>query len=135
MAESKRIYRVAKIFGSIFILSIFTMILMREVRVRPYEILPCPIGKPCPTPTPPPTILAPGQDDKAEPPSLLIWIPAFTAVMTAIGTISAVILAWRADRRTAREQALKIEQLEHELKELRRKSDSPAPKKEKRKAR
>jgi hypothetical protein len=42
------------------------------------------------------------------------WVAVFTAVVSAIGTISTTILAWRKDRRDAREEELKISQLERE---------------------
>jgi hypothetical protein len=44
-----------------------------------------------------------------------IWVAIFTAIISAIGTISTAVLAWRSDRRDAREKELKIEQLEREL--------------------
>jgi len=62
---------------------------------------------------------------------VLIWIPAFAAILSAIGTISTIILAWRSDRRSARESALKIAQLERELAEAK---GSTKPKKSGKKA-
>ena len=41
-----------------------------------------------------------------------------TAVGSVIGTISTVLLAWRADRRTAKESELKLVQLQQQIKEL-----------------
>lgn len=52
-----------------------------------------------------------------------IWIAVFTAIVSAIGTFSTVILAWRSDRRDAREKELKIARLERELAES---SEKPA---------
>ena len=66
---------------------------------------------------------------------LLLWIPAITCVTTAIGTFSAIALAWRADRRNAIEQALKIAQLERDLAEAKGGTGSPKPKKSNKKVR
>jgi|SRR5271157_594935 len=41
-----------------------------------------------------------------------------TAFVSLIGTISTVILAWRADRRTAKESELKLIQLQQQIAEL-----------------
>lgn len=41
-----------------------------------------------------------------------------TAVGSVVGTISTIILAWRADRRTARESELKLLQLQQQIREL-----------------
>ena len=54
------------------------------------------------------------------------WIAVFTAVVSAIGTISTTILAWRKDRREVREGELKIAQLERELEAARGKPMFPA---------
>jgi hypothetical protein len=51
-------------------------------------------------------------------------ITTITAIVSAISTISATVLAWRHDRRVARENKLKIEQLERELGLRREKRDS-----------
>jgi hypothetical protein len=41
-----------------------------------------------------------------------------TALGSIIGTISTVVLAWRTDRRTAKEAELKLVQLQQQIKEL-----------------
>jgi hypothetical protein len=51
---------------------------------------------------------------------ILIWVPAFSALVTAIGTISTVALAWKAARRDKREQDIKIALLERELEAARK---------------
>lgn len=51
----------------------------------------------------------------------LTWVTVFTAIVSAIGIISTTILAWRNDRRVARENELKIAQLERELEVVREK--------------
>lgn len=55
-------------------------------------------------------------------------IVVFMAVVSAIGTISATILAWKSDRRNARKQELEIEKLERELAAEREKPALPTPK-------
>jgi hypothetical protein len=60
-------------------------------------------------------------------PVVLVLVSAFTALISAIGTISAVILAWRSDRRDAREKALKIAQLERELEAAKAQPTNPTP--------
>jgi TRAP-type C4-dicarboxylate transport system permease small subunit len=52
------------------------------------------------------------------------WIVLSTTIVSAIGTISTIILAWKNERRTARENELKIARLERELEAVR---ESPAP--------
>jgi hypothetical protein len=54
-------------------------------------------------------------------------ISLITGIVSAIGTISTVILAWRADRRSARESDLKMIQLQQQIAELQRKLDAPKP--------
>lgn len=56
-----------------------------------------------------------------------IWVTVFLAIISAIGTSSTIILAWRNDRRDAREKELKIAQLERELTVSRGKHDLPIP--------
>ncbi|HSY36312.1 MAG TPA: hypothetical protein VK814_11230 [Acidobacteriaceae bacterium] len=43
------------------------------------------------------------------------------AVVSILGTISTVILAWRADRRTAKESDLKVIQLQQQIAEMQEK--------------
>lgn len=123
--ESKRRYIAALVFAAILVASLLTLLWIEHRERKQAEDS---AARRC-------------VDELyyVEPPppyaSLQVWTLAVAAVISSVGTISTIILAWRSDRRSAREQALKIEQLEHELKELRRKSNSPAPKKEKKKAR
>lgn len=42
------------------------------------------------------------------------WVTLLTAIVSAIGTISTTVLAWRKDKREARENELKLAQLERE---------------------
>jgi hypothetical protein len=55
-------------------------------------------------------ISLPPRDD-----SIITLVAVCTAVISAIGTISTIILAWRSDRRDEREKELRIKQLEREL--------------------
>ena len=48
----------------------------------------------------------------------VLIIAALTALISAIGTISAVILGWKNDRRTERETELRIKKLELELENM-----------------
>ncbi len=41
-----------------------------------------------------------------------------TAIGSVIGTVSTVVLAWRTDRRTAKEAELKLVQMQQQIKEL-----------------
>jgi hypothetical protein len=59
--------------------------------------------------------------------NVTILITAVTAIVSAIGTISTIILAWRSDRRDAREKELKIAQLEQELAASKEKPPLPPP--------
>jgi hypothetical protein len=59
--------------------------------------------------------------------SITVWVSVCTAVISAIGTISTIILAWRSDRRDAREKELKIAQLERELEAAKEQPANPAP--------
>jgi len=58
-------------------------------------------------------------------------IPAMTGLVTAIGsvvgTISTIYLAWRADRRTARESELKLVQMQQQIRELEAKLSEQTP--------
>jgi hypothetical protein len=45
-------------------------------------------------------------------------IGAVTAIISAAGTVSTVILAWRADRRSAKESDLKVIQMQQQIAEL-----------------
>lgn len=107
MANSRRRYLILILLAGVTIVSVAYLSLVK----RPYTV-----------------VLFPGDpslgaaDNWEEPPSLIIWIPAFTAIISAIATISTVILAWRNDRRDARERELKIAKLEQELKEAREQS-------------
>jgi membrane protein implicated in regulation of membrane protease activity len=49
-----------------------------------------------------------------------------TAFASLIGTISTVILAWRADRRTAKESSLKLSQMQQQITELELKLKAPS---------
>ena len=112
--EAKHRYFAAKIFGSIFILSV-SLTIWGATRPAP-SYAPCPPDEPrCGRPN--------------DPSPLLIWVPLFTAVLSAIGTISTVMLAWRSDRRDAREQELKIKQLEIELEKAKQAATTSTPKK------
>jgi hypothetical protein len=123
MAGSKHGYVVALSLSGIIILSIGVMLWGYLHPLRHY----LPTGLPCP----------PGDFCSASPPiyeqlqsPLLVWIPAFTAVVSAIGTISAVALAWRSDRRDAREKELRIKQLELELETAKQTPAALTPKKQ-----
>jgi hypothetical protein len=50
--------------------------------------------------------------------ALTAYVPSITAIVTAIGTISTLILAWRTDRRTAKESELKMIQLQQQIAEM-----------------
>lgn len=54
------------------------------------------------------------------------WVAIFTAVISAVGTISTTILTWRKDRREARKAELKVAQLEQELEAIRKRAVLPA---------
>jgi pSer/pThr/pTyr-binding forkhead associated (FHA) protein len=43
------------------------------------------------------------------------WISLFASIVASIGTMSAILLAWRQDRRTAKELGLKLRQLQQQL--------------------
>jgi uncharacterized membrane protein len=60
-------------------------------------------------------------------------IATFTAFVSAIGTISAVVISWLSYRRDAREKELKIAQLERELDAAKEKPALPKPKKKSKK--
>jgi hypothetical protein len=60
-------------------------------------------------------------------PSLTTVITIFGSVIGSVGTICTVILAWRADRRTARESDLKVVQLKQQITELQRKLNASPP--------
>jgi hypothetical protein len=47
----------------------------------------------------------------------------FTAIVSAFGTISTIIFAWRNDKRVAQENELKIARLKKELEAVRGKPD------------
>ena len=72
-----------------------------------------------PTPLPSPPKKPPSKPSK-EFPDLLDWITTVAAIVSAIGAITTALIAWRADRRLAKEQALRIAQLERELKVAKR---------------
>ena len=57
---------------------------------------------------------------------LTVYILAFTAIVSALGIISQVIIAWRSEKRSAREQALRIAQLERELKAAKKRLALPS---------
>jgi hypothetical protein len=50
-------------------------------------------------------------------------VSVVTLVVSALGTASAVTLGWRADRRQSEELKLKIQQMELQIAEMRKKSD------------
>ena len=52
------------------------------------------------------------------PPGLTPIVGLLTAVASLVGTISTVLLAWRADPRTAKESDLKLIQLQQQIVEL-----------------
>jgi hypothetical protein len=52
------------------------------------------------------------------PADLLPWVALVTAIGSVLGTISTIILAWKADRRTAKESELKLVQMQQQIKEL-----------------
>ncbi len=54
------------------------------------------------------------------------YVSVCTLMVSIIGTASAILLGWRADRRQARETELKIQQLELQLAEARAKVVAPA---------
>lgn len=90
-AESRRRYFVTLLFAFIFITSITTLFINYKNRLT-------------------------GDGNRAHLSSdVIIWITVFTAIVSAIGTFSTIILAWRSDKRDAREKELKIAQLEREL--------------------
>jgi|SRR5450631_3223290 hypothetical protein len=45
-------------------------------------------------------------------------LPTLTAFVSLVGTVSTVILAWRADRRATKESNLKLMQLEQQISTL-----------------
>ena len=51
-------------------------------------------------------------------------LPVITGFISAIGTVSTVILAWRADRRSAKESNLKMIQMQQQIAELQLKLNS-----------
>lgn len=53
-----------------------------------------------------------------------VGVAALTFIVSSIGTASTILLGWRMDRRQAHEAALKIEQLELQVRELRLKLDA-----------
>ena len=74
------------------------------------------------TPPPPPPSGGDGVFRAAPPPASPVNVIALTGMVTAVGsvlgTFSTVFLAWRADRRTAKESDLKLVQLQQQIKEL-----------------
>jgi|ERR1044072_322944 hypothetical protein len=87
IAKSKHGYIVALLFASIFIASTANLFIIYKSFTHPNPL----------------------SSD------ITIWITVFTAIVSAIGTFSTIILAWRSYRRDAREKELKIAQLEREL--------------------
>lgn len=53
------------------------------------------------------------------------WVAVFTAIVSAIGTISTTLLAWKSDRRAARGNDLIIAQLKQKLHETKQEPDPP----------
>jgi hypothetical protein len=51
---------------------------------------------------------------------IVLCVSTLTSLISAIGTISSIILSWRSDRRDAREKELRIAQLERELEAAKR---------------
>ena len=58
------------------------------------------------------------------PQSFVPFAGMITALVSLVGTISTVTLAWRADRRTAKESDLKLIQLQQQIAELQMKLTS-----------
>lgn len=115
------------------ILILFAVIALASVAYltwvkRPYQILIFPDGGN--------TVPKVQHDIESKQPSpLVIWIPAFTAIMSIIGTVSTILLSWRSDRRSAKESKLKIAQLERELAEAKESPENPKTKKPNKKVR
>jgi hypothetical protein len=126
MEKSKNRYLAVRVFSIIFIISIVITLLSWSLLYLPTKQ-----SFPTPTPTPTPNANIGGQagDTGRETNPLLIWLPVFTAAISAIGTFSAILIAWRSDRRDAREKGLKIAQLERELEEAKKKKKASKPKK------
>jgi hypothetical protein len=49
------------------------------------------------------------------------YIALITAIGSVVGTISTIILAWRADKRSAKENEFKVVQMQQQILELERK--------------
>jgi hypothetical protein len=98
---SERRYIFALLFASIFIASTTTLLIIYKSFTPGY------------------VNHAPLSSDVA------IWATVFTTIVSAIGTFSTIILAWRSDRRDAREKELKIAQLERDLEASREKPALP----------
>jgi hypothetical protein len=90
-AESRSRYFVALLFASIFIASTTTLLIIYRSFITG-DVNRVPLSS-----------------------DVIIWVTVFTAIVSAIGTSSTIILAWRNDKRDAREKELKIAQLEREL--------------------
>lgn len=90
-AESRRRYFVALLFASIFIASTTTLLVIYK------------------------NVITGGGNRVPLSSDVTIWVTIFTAIVSAIGTFSTIILAWRNDKRDAREKELKIAQLQREL--------------------
>ena len=68
-----------------------------------------------------------GRTEDAMPATNLIALTGMiTAVGSVVGTISTMVLAWRADRRTAKEAELKLVQLQQQIRELELKLTAPS---------
>jgi hypothetical protein len=89
--ESKRRYIVALLFASIFIASTTALFIIYK-SFTTGDVSRLPLSS-----------------------DVTIWITVFTAIVSAIGTFSTIILGWRTDRREEREKALKAAQSERDL--------------------
>lgn len=118
VAPSRHRYTAIKIFGAIFCVSMVFWVVTSYpesfLRQDVFSVKPHPTS----LPSPPPKTL-PSNPPK-ESPNLHGWITAIAAIISAIGAIVSALIAWQADRRLAKEQGLRIIQLERQLKEAKK---------------
>ncbi len=116
MLRTKRGYIIATASACIFIASLLTFLgieyLHYELILEGYsEIIDkCPVNSEPQVPIP----------DHVNLYAWTVIVSSVVALTSAISTISAIILAWKSERRNAREQALRIEQLEKALEEAKK---------------